>query len=138
MRPVTLRTTLYQDHKNSDFYQYLLYLIISFVDCVPRQLLTSSTHFFNILVIFYVRFKFVSFVYFNSSFDGKLLYILKMCEKISKMLFKNWKLLFENIHQTPFIIAYSFVWTVGFTNYIHDKTNHSCEKKNYAFIILHE
>ena len=75
MRPATLCTTLYQDHKNSDFHQYLLYLIISFVDCVPRQLLTSSTHSFNILVIFYIRFKFVLFVYFNSSFDGKLLYI---------------------------------------------------------------
>ena len=81
MRSATLYITLYQDHKNSNFHQYLLYLIISFVDiCVPRPLLTSSTHFFNILVIFYVRFKFdtgdLLFVYFNSSFDKSTIFLL--------------------------------------------------------------
>ena len=75
-------TTLYQDHKSSDFHQYLLYLIISFVDiCVPRRLLTSSTYLFNILVIFYVRFKFdtsgLLFVYFNSNFDKSTIFLLQ-------------------------------------------------------------
>ena len=92
MRPATFCTTLYQEHKNSDFHQYLLYLIISFVDCVPRQLLTSSTHFFNILVIFYVRFKFILFVYFNSSFDESYC----VFSKYNGYVFKNWKLLFKN------------------------------------------
>ena len=90
MRPATFCTTLYQEHKNSDFHQYLLYLIISFVDCVPRQLMTSSTHFFNILVIFYIRFKFVLFVYFNSSFDGKLLCIFKMVRLVIYLKTKNY------------------------------------------------
>ena len=47
---------------------------------VPWQLLTSSTQFFNILVIFYVRFKFdtsgLLFVYFNGSFDKSVMFLL--------------------------------------------------------------
>ena len=43
MRPATLCTTLYQDHINSDFHRYLLYLIISFVDiCVLWGPIVSS------------------------------------------------------------------------------------------------